>query len=95
MAGDRGTQGRKTHEQFLRTLERKEDVPKKNELEETVAKVRAPARTRTPQARDARTSEFPVSRRGMHQESRDHNKHNDPGQSGHKPQKHKPAEEKH
>jgi hypothetical protein len=29
----------------------------------------------------------------MHQES-DHNKHNDPGQSGHKPQKPSPAEEK-
>lgn len=31
----------------------------------------------------------------QHQESRDHNKHNDPGQSGHKPQKHNPAQEKH
>jgi hypothetical protein len=30
-----------------------------------------------------------------HQESRDHNKHNNPGQSGHKPQQHNPAEEKH
>jgi len=30
-----------------------------------------------------------------HQESRDHNKHNNPGQSGHKPQHHGPAEEKH
>ena len=30
----------------------------------------------------------------MNQESRDHNKHNNPGQSGHKPQKHSPAEEK-
>jgi hypothetical protein len=30
-----------------------------------------------------------------HQESRDHNKHNNAGQSGHKPQQHKPAEEKH
>jgi hypothetical protein len=29
-----------------------------------------------------------------HQESRDHNKHNDPGQSGHKPQQHDPAQEK-
>jgi len=35
------------------------------------------------------------SNQGMHQESRDHNKHNRPGQSGHKPQKHSPAEEKH
>ena len=30
-----------------------------------------------------------------HQETRDHNKHNHAGQSGHKPQKHSPAEEKH
>jgi hypothetical protein len=29
----------------------------------------------------------------LNQES-DHNKHNDPGQSGHKPQKHSPSEEK-
>ncbi len=33
---------------------------------------------------------------GPHQESRDHNKHNNGGQSGHKPQAHhSPAEEKH
>jgi hypothetical protein len=30
-----------------------------------------------------------------HQESRDHNKHNNSGQSGHKPQQHSPAQEKH
>ncbi len=30
-----------------------------------------------------------------HQESRDHNKHNNSGQSGHKPQGHSPAQEKH
>lgn len=30
-----------------------------------------------------------------HQESRDHNKHNNGGQSGHKPQHHSPAQEKH
>jgi hypothetical protein len=29
-----------------------------------------------------------------HQESRDHNKHNEPGQSGHKPEQHSPAQEK-
>jgi len=31
---------------------------------------------------------------GGYQESRDHNKHNNPGQEGHKPQKHTPAQEK-
>ncbi|WP_262298543.1 hypothetical protein [Microvirga sesbaniae] len=30
-----------------------------------------------------------------HQESRDHNKHNNAAQSGHAPQKHSPAQEKH
>ena len=30
-----------------------------------------------------------------HQESRDHNKHNNSEQSGHKPQQHSPAQEKH
>ncbi|MFL5190947.1 MAG: hypothetical protein ACJ8CF_17310 [Microvirga sp.] len=30
-----------------------------------------------------------------HQENRDHNKHNTSGQSGHKPQQHSPAQEKH
>jgi hypothetical protein len=30
-----------------------------------------------------------------HQETRDHNKHNHGGQSGHKPQKHSPDQEKH
>jgi hypothetical protein len=32
---------------------------------------------------------------GLHQESRDHHKHNNPGQDGHKPQRHTPAQEKH
>jgi hypothetical protein len=36
---------------------------------------------------------MPVSRGGLHQES-DHNKHNDPGQSHHKPQRHGAAEQK-
>jgi hypothetical protein len=36
-----------------------------------------------------------ISRRGMNQESRDHNKHNSLGQSGHKPARHSTAQEKH
>ena len=43
---------------------------------------------------EARHSEFPVSRGGLNQES-DHNKHNDPGQSGHKPPKPTTAQQKH
>jgi hypothetical protein len=78
-------QGPKTHEQQLRTLERKPDVPNARRTESPAAP--------TLKRADARQSEYPVSRGGMNQES-DHNKHNDGGQSGHKPQKHSPAEEK-
>ena len=35
-----------------------------------------------------------ASREGTDQESREHNKHNNPGQDGHKPQRHSPAQEK-
>ncbi len=37
----------------------------------------------------------PMMSQGSQQENRDHNKHNASGQSGHKPQAHSPAEEKH
>ncbi len=84
-------QGKKTHEQMLRTLERKPDVPDARVTDEAPEGGRV---RRTPRRR-VRMSEFPVSRGGMHQESRDHNKHNDPGQSGHKPQEPSPAQEKH
>ena len=78
--------GKKTHEQQLRILENKDDVPD--------ARRRDPAGERAPDPdRDKRQSEFAVSRGGVNQESQ-HNKHNDPGQSGHKPQEHSPAEEK-
>ena len=78
-------QGRKTHEQQRRILERKSDVP-----EDRGNAVEEPAHIAD---RQKRHSEYPVSRRGLNQES-DHNKHNDPGQGGHKPQQHTPAEEK-
>jgi len=86
-------QGKKTHEQFLRTIERKDDIAKPGEGAEIAGG--GPGSTRLPRDPDSRKSDVPVSRGGMNQESRDHNKHNNPGQSGHKPQKHSPAEEKH
>jgi hypothetical protein len=85
-------QGRKTHEQFLRTIERKDDIAKPGEGAEIAGG--GPGNTRTPRDPAARQSDVLVSRGGMNQESRDHNKHNNPGQSGHKPQKHSPTEEK-
>lgn len=86
-------QGKKTHEQQMRILERKPDVPDARELEQAVGHNRRDAPVHRAN-RDARQSEFAVSRGGLNQES-DHNKHNDPGQSGHKPPKPTPAQQKH
>jgi hypothetical protein len=74
--------GRKTHEQQIRMLERKPDVPDARQIERQIARIGG---TKLPK-HNVRQSEFPVSRGGLNQESQ-HNKHNDPGQSGHKPQK--------
>jgi len=80
-------QGKKTHEQQLRILENKDDMPD--------ARRGNPTNERAHVADGSeRESEFAVSRGGINQES-DHNKHNDAGQIGHKPQQHTPAEEKH
>ena len=80
------TQGKKTHEQQLRILERKDDHPDARRPRDTGERAQVPER-------DQRQSEFSVSRGGVHQES-DHNKRNEPGQRGHKPQQHSPDEEK-
>ncbi|MEH2589461.1 hypothetical protein [Bradyrhizobium sp. AZCC 1721] len=77
-------QGKKTHEQQMRILERKPDVPDARQMEE-IAQTQHPGGAKIAK-REARQSEFPVSRGGLNQESQ-HNKHNRPGQSGHKPQK--------
>jgi hypothetical protein len=60
--------GKKTREQLTRTLERKPDVPRPDEFDpEAVEEAR-----RLPRHRERRESEYPVSRAGMHQESRQH-----------------------
>jgi hypothetical protein len=87
-------QGKKTHEQQLRTLERKPDVPDARQTEAELQDAGQDDKVHRPD-KSARESEFPVSRGGVHQEDRDHNKHNHGGQSGHKPQRHDPAQEKH
>jgi hypothetical protein len=81
----RELQGKKTHEQQLRTLERKPDVPDARQVEAEMSHIREEAGAKLPR-RDARQSDSAVSRGGLNQESQ-HNKHNDPGQHGHKPQK--------
>ncbi|MBR0956766.1 hypothetical protein [Bradyrhizobium japonicum] len=85
-------QGRKTHEQQLRILERKPDVPDGRELDQVSGHPQD--RTVHRAKAEARQSEFPVSRGGLNQES-DHNKHNNPGQSGHKPPKPSAQQQKH
>ncbi|MCK1718134.1 hypothetical protein IVA81_10200 [Bradyrhizobium sp. 141] len=78
-------QSKKTHEQQLRILERKPDVPEARQIEEEIARTQHDGGAKTAK-RSGRQSEFPVSRGGLNQESK-HNKHNDPGESGHRPQK--------
>ena len=85
-------QGNKTHEQQLRSLERKDDMARPGD---PAISGGGAAGVQPPHDTDARQSEFSVSRGGMHQESRDHNKHNHSGQAGHKPQTHSPEQEKH
>jgi len=84
--------GRKTHEQQIRTFERKPDVPDTRQMEEERSRLQENPPSRLPKHAE-RQSEYPVSRGGTNQES-DHNKHNDPGQPGHKPQKRSPAQQK-
>lgn len=79
-------QGKKTHEQQLRMLERKPDFPDARRIEEEAGNIPRDAPPRAPKHIEARQSEFPVSRGGLNQES-SHNKHNRGGQAGHKPQK--------
>jgi len=83
-------QGKKTHEQQVRILERKPDVSDGREA--AIGRAGKDAGAHLP-SRGGRESELPVSRGGVNQES-DHNKHNHPGQGGHKPQQHRPAEQK-
>ena len=88
----RTLQGRKTHEQQVRILERKSDVPNARLTEEFTNRTGRDD-TLHQAKRGARQSEWPISRGGLNQES-DHNKHNDPGQSGHRPQRSRAAEQK-
>jgi hypothetical protein len=67
-------QGKKTHEQQLRTLERKPDVPDARQMEAELDRVGQDDKYHKADKR-ARDSEFTVSRGGLHQESK-HNKHN-------------------
>ncbi|WP_407148940.1 hypothetical protein [Bradyrhizobium sp. ORS 86] len=69
-------QGRITHEQQLRILERKPDVPDARQVEQDIARAEGDSAPRLAN-RSARQSEFPVSRGGLNQESQ-HNKHNRP-----------------
>jgi len=78
-------QGKKTHEQQLRILERKPDVPHARQMQEEISRTQHDGGAKTAKRR-GRQSEFRVSRGGLNQESQ-HNKHNDPGRPSHKPHK--------
>src|SRR4051794_13600012 len=83
-SGPRATpQGRKTHEQQLRMLQRMPDFPDERQLDNELARTGS---ARSLKHQEARQSEYPVSRGGLNQESQ-HNKHNHREQAGHKPQK--------
>ncbi|WP_102957886.1 hypothetical protein [Mangrovicella endophytica] len=73
-------QAKKTHEQMLRTLERKDDLPDERRLDAEAHAIGQDDAVHHPKP-GVRESEFPVSRGGMNQESR-HNKHNDGGSGG-------------
>ena len=75
--------GDKTHDLQTRTFERKEGLPKARDRDAAIE---------SGQPLDSRATATGPG--GGNRESRDHNKHNKPGQEGHKPQKHSPAEEK-
>src|SRR4051812_21430229 len=80
--GHMAQQGHKTHEQQLRMLERKPDVPDARAQEARLGHAGSDASTKVMKHADARQSEFSTSRAGMNQESQ-HNKHNHQTQAGH------------
>lgn len=85
-------QGNKTHEQQVRILERKDDVPSPHRTDAQRQADAVSGSTKVPD-REKRQSEYSVSSGGMNQES-DHNKHNHQTQQGHKPPKPEPAQAK-
>ncbi len=78
-------QGKKTHEEQLRILERKPDVPDGRRVDQNITQTPQGDHVRRPR-QNARQSEFPVSRGGMNQESQ-HNKHNNRTEPGRRLQK--------
>jgi len=81
--------GNRTHEHQLGQFEHGEDSQGRREAD--------PASTTPPRNGSVRPTDNPsgISRGGMSQETRGQNKHNKPGQSGHRPHKHAPEQEKH
>jgi len=88
--------GNKTHEQQLREFERKDDAPKRGEAPTRLSNAeivdRSAHSSAPPPSRDE--AGYSTGHSAGNLESRDHNKHNNAGQQGHKPQKHSRAEEK-
>jgi len=88
--------GNKTHEQQIRTFERKDDVPKQGEYPTKVSNAEiAENASRRSAPLPSRDDLGDATGHSGQQESRDHNKHNHSGHDGGTPQKHTRAEEKH
>jgi hypothetical protein len=83
--------GNKTHDQQIRTFERKDALPKARDRDAQRGAEGNPGPAPNTGASDHRVGAFPSR---TNRESRDHNKHNNPGQEGHGLQKHRPSEEK-
>lgn len=86
-------QGNKTHDQQVRILERKEGLAKADDRDAALGSGQIGGPAPSTGATDHDNGAFPALS-GTNRESRDHNKHNHPGQEGHGRQKHHPAEEK-
>ncbi|MCP3368826.1 hypothetical protein [Bradyrhizobium cajani] len=84
-------QGRKTHEQQVRILERKPDVPDARELDRALGDNVEDIAVHRAQP-EARRGEFPVSHGGLNQEN---DKHKDFEQGGHQRPRPRPGQRKH
>ena len=75
--------GKLTHEQQIRTMERKPDIPKQHEVSETRTNAEIAASHPSGDPMREQGTERSMADRAKNQESRDHNKHNHQSQEGH------------
>lgn len=87
--------GKLTHEQQIRSLERKPDVPKQNEVDTHLSNEQiASASSRRAGMNEEMGTARSTRARAANQETRDHNKHNHQTQEGHSTPEPSPDQEK-